>query len=139
MYLIDTNAISEMRKRHDVRDTCVAGWFAAQDHRSLALSVVTLLEIEEGVLRIERRDAHQGGSIRRWFEEVVASFEERIVPVDVTVATACARLNVPDRRPYRDALIAGTALVHGYTVVTRNVRDFAPMGVPLLNPWEWGQ
>ena len=72
-------------------------------------------------------------------DHVLAEFAERTLPVDTPVALRCARLHLPDRRPERDALIAGTALVHGMTVVTRNLADFERTGVPLLNPWEHGR
>lgn len=67
---------------------------------------------------------------------ILPEFVERILPVDAPVALRCARLHVPDPRPERDAYIAATALVHGMTVVTRNLADFVPTGVPLLNPWD---
>jgi len=88
------------------------------------------------VLRIERRDAAQGALLRQWLEQsVLAQFKDRLLDVDATIARACARLHVPDQRPDREALIAATALVHGLTVVTRNIADFGPLGVPLFNPW----
>jgi len=68
-------------------------------------------------------------------QNVLEPFEKQILPVDVTIARRCAALHVPDPRPERDALIAATALVHGLTVVTRNVADFEPMGVKTFNPW----
>ena len=94
------------------------------------------MELEIGVLRIERRDAPQGERLRQWLEQwVLAEFEGRIIAIDTAIARVCARLHVPDPRPERDALIAATALVHSLTVVTRDVADFEPMGVKLLNPW----
>jgi hypothetical protein len=90
-----------------------------------------------GALRIARRDTAQGTVLRAWIDEqILPRFEGRILAVDTAVAQRCARLHVPDPRAERDALIAATALVHGLTVVTRNVRDFAPMGVMVLDPWE---
>jgi len=100
------------------------------------ISVITLLELEHSVLLLERRDQRQGMILRRWLEEQVKRiFEGRILAVDAAVAVCCARLHVPDPKPERDALIAATALVHGLTLVTRNVADFGAMDVPLLNPW----
>ena len=88
------------------------------------------------VLLVERRDPSQGAILRAWLDKhVVPAFHDRILPIDVAVAQRCARLHVPDPRAERDALIAATALVHGMTVVTRNISDFQPTGVPLLNPW----
>jgi len=74
--------------------------------------------------------------LRTWLEEhVLSSFADRILPVDTVVARRSAALHVPNPRPYRDSLIAATALVYGMTLITRNVADFEPMGVTLLNPW----
>jgi toxin FitB len=90
-----------------------------------------------GVLSIERRDAAQGALLRSWLDQQVSrEFAERTLPIDTAVALRCARLNVPDKRNERDALIAATALVHGMTVVTRNATDFTSTGVTLFNPWE---
>jgi len=101
------------------------------------LSVISILELEQGTLSLERRDARQGAMLRVWLDRhVLPAFANRILPVDTTVAVRCAILNLPDPRSYRDALIAATALVHGMTVVTRNVRDFETTGVALLNPWQ---
>ena len=87
---------------------------------------------------MEHRDPAQGTMLRHWLDDqVLTAFQDRILPVDGPAAKSCARLHVPDRRSDRDALIGATALVHGMTVVTRNVDDFAAMGVPLLNPWEY--
>lgn len=135
MYLLDTNVVSELRRR-DRADPRVARWADAVDLGDLYLSVVTVLELELGVLAVEARDAAQGRLLRRWLDErVLPAFDGRILPVDAAVAVACARLHVPDRRPERDALIAATAQCHALTVVTRNRRDFAPMGVRVLDPW----
>jgi predicted nucleic acid-binding protein len=94
------------------------------------------MELELGILTIERKDATQGAMLRSWLEQhVLPEFSGRTLPVDTAVALRCARLHVPDKRGERDALIAATALVHGMTVVTRNVADFKPTGVTLINPW----
>ncbi len=104
---------------------------------SLFLSVIVVRELEIGVLQTERRDPAQGALLRAWLEgQVLSSFAHRILPIDTAVARRSATLHVPDPRPYRDGLVAATALVHGMTLVTRNVDDFAPMGVALLDPWE---
>ena len=101
------------------------------------ISVITLLEVEQGVLRKERQDPAQGAKLRIWLDNAVRpNFSERILPVTETVALRCARLHVPDKKPERDALIAATALVHDLAVVTRNVKDFLPMNVAVLNPWD---
>lgn len=138
MYLLDTNVISELRKvREGKADPQVAAWQAQVSQGSCFVSAITLMELEIGVLRMERRDARRGALLRLWLEDrVLPEFAARVLPVDVVAARHCARLHVPDLRPERDALIAATALAHGLTVVTRNTADFAPAGVALLNPWE---
>lgn len=137
MYLLDTNVVSELRKvRAGKADANVAAWADAVDAAELHISVITLQEIEIGVLIVERRDATQGRLLRTWLEgHVLPAFAGRIMPIDEAVARRGARLHVPDPRPVRDALIAATALVHGMTVVTRNVADFASTGAATMNPW----
>lgn len=137
MFIIDTNVISELRKARSGRaDPSVVAWMAVTPTATMYLSAMTILELELGVLLVERRDPAQAGLIRRWVENrVIASFGDRILSVDTDVARQAAALHVPNPKPDRDALIAATALVHGMTVVTRNVADFEPTGVPVLNPW----
>lgn len=137
MFVLDTNVVSELRKANaGTADANVVAWAASIRPAALFLSVVTLMEIEQGILRLERRDLRQGAIIRRWFvHQVQPAFAGRVLPVDDAVALRCARLHVPDPRNERDALIAATALVHGMTVVTRNTGDFEATGVPLLDPW----
>ncbi len=138
MFLLDTNVISELRKLGDGRaDANVVAWISNVDAASLYLSAITLMELELGILLIERRDTIQGTRLRGWMNNhVLPEFSERILPVDAPVALRCARLHVPDPRSDRDSFIAATALVHGMTVVTRNVADFAPTHAATLNPWE---
>ncbi len=138
MFLLDTNVISESRKAGDGKaDARVAAWLSSVDATSLYISVITLMELDLGILMIERRDTVQGTRLRAWMQNrVMPEFADRTLAIDAPVALRCARLHVPDPRPESDALIAATALVHGMTVVTRNLVDFAPMGVTLLNPWE---
>jgi predicted nucleic acid-binding protein len=138
MYLLDTNVVSELRKVNAGRaDPHVKTWSSRVDAASMSLSSITLLELELGALLIERRDRRQGAILRSWLEDqILPAFAGRILAVDTPVARKAAALQVPNPRPYRDALIAATAVVHGRTVVTRNVRDFESTGVPLINPWE---
>lgn len=138
MYVLDTNVVSELRKiRIGKADPNVASWVENIDASNLFVSVITIMELELGVLSIERKDGTQGGMLRAWLElQVLPEFSGRTLPIDTTVAQRCARLHIPDKREERDALIAATALVHGMTVVTRNVTDFQPTGVAVLNPWE---
>jgi predicted nucleic acid-binding protein len=139
MFLLDTNVISELRKARAGRaDRNVATWIRTVPAGSLFLSVIVIQELEIGTLLVERRDPAQGAILRSWLDEhVLTAFFERILPVDTAVARRSAALHVPDPRPIRDGLIAATALVHGMTVVTRNVDDFRLTGVEVLNPWEW--
>ena len=138
MYVLDTNVVSELRKvRAGKADLNVAAWTERVDAADLFVSAITIMELELGVLTIERKDATQGAVLRAWLEQhVLPEFAGRTLPVDTVVAQRCARLHVPDRRDERDALIAATALVHGMTVVTRNAADFQPTGATVLNPWE---
>jgi len=137
MYVLDTNVISEFRKASIGKaDRQVAAWANSVPLESMFLSSVCILEMELGTLMMERRDAMQGAILRAWLEDfVLPSFAERILVVDTPVALRGAALQVPNPRSYRDVLIAATALVHGMTVVTRNVKDFKDTGVALLNPW----
>jgi len=136
MFLLDTNVISELR-RPDKADRNVVVWANAVPAANFFISAISILEIELGARLIERRDAAQGAVLRTWInDQILARFEGRILAIDTAVAQRCAELHVPNPRAGRDALIAATALVHGLTVVTRNIGDFEPTGVPMLNPWD---
>lgn len=135
MFLLDTNVLSELR-RPERLDPKVAAWAKSVDPSDLFLSAITILEIELGALLIGRRDAQQGSELRGWIDNrVLPAFAGRILPVDTQVAQLCARLHVPDRRPERDALIGAVARAHRLKLVTRNTKDFASMGLELVNPW----
>src|SRR5690606_13111835 len=138
MYVLDTNVLSELRKvRLGKADTNVVAWTESVDAADLFVSVITIMELELGVLSIERKDATQGAMLRSWLErQVLPEFSGRTLPIDTAVAQRCGRLHVPDKHDERDALIAATALMHGMTVVTRNVADFTTTGVAIINPWE---
>ncbi|NVD43335.1 type II toxin-antitoxin system VapC family toxin [Ensifer sp. HO-A22] len=137
-YLLDTNVISELRKVGDGKaDANVVAWIGAEDAARFFISAITVLELERGVLSVQRRDAAQGARLRSWLDgQVRPEFAGRILTVDDTVATRCAHLHVPDRRNEADALIAATALVHDMVIVTRNVRDFEGTGVVVVDPWQ---
>lgn len=139
MYILDTNVVSEIRKiRLGKADKFVSQWSDSVNTVELYLSVITLQELEIGVLLAEYRDPTKGALLRTWLnKQVIPAFSGRILPVDSDVAIRSAKLHVPNPRPVRDGLIAATALVHGMTVVTRNISDFAPCGVALINPWEY--
>jgi hypothetical protein len=135
MFLLDTNVISELR-RPERADHNVLRWASTIPVASFFLSAISVLEIEVGALLMVRRDAVRGAILRGWIDnQILPRFEGRILPVDTAVARRCAQLHVPQRRKERDALIAATALVHGMTVITRNVVDFESLGITLLNPW----
>ncbi len=138
MYLLDTNVLSELRKaKADRADHNVVKWASHIPTSSLFISAITILEIETGILLVERRDKVQGLHLRTWINEhVFPSFADRILPLDVAVAKQCAQLHVPDPVSDRDAMIAATALVYGMILSTRNTHDFEKTGVELLNPWK---
>jgi toxin FitB len=139
MFLLDTNAVSELRKvRAGKADERVAAWADSVDAADIYLSVITVQELEIGVRLAERRDPAAGALLRAWLDgHVLPAFAGRVLAVDLAVARHSAELHVPDPRPVRDGLIAATALVHGMTVVTRNTADFEPTGVVTLDPWQW--
>jgi toxin FitB len=140
MYLLDTNVVSELRKvRAGKADIRVAAWADSVETVDLFLSVISVEELEIGVLLAERRDRTQGAVLRAWLDRhVLPAFAGRILSLDTAIARSSARLHVPDPRPLRDAVIAATAMAHGMTLVTRNVGDFEKTGVRILDPWEWG-
>lgn len=137
MYLLDTNVISELRKQTSGKaEKKVVAWAKSVPVDSLYLSVITIMELEMGVLAIQRKDSKQGNLLRLWLDsQVIPTFSSRTMPIDVPIAQCCASLHIPDPRSERDALIAATAIVNGMTVVTRNLADFEPTDVKLLNPW----
>ena len=136
MYILDTNVVSELRKAKKAHQN-VKKWAQPLPSASLYISVISVLELEIGILLIERRDREQGAILRAWMDRhVLPTFSGRILAMDTAVAQRCATLHVHDPRSDRDALIAATALVHGMTVVTRNVADFERMEVGVVNPWE---
>jgi toxin FitB len=137
-WLLDTNVVSELRKIGDGNaDANVVAWIGAESASNFYISAVTILELERGVLSVQRRDAVQGSRLRSWLDKRVRpEFAGRILPIDDVIATHCAHLHIPDRRNEVDALIAATALVHGMAVVTRNVRDFEGTGVIVVDPWQ---
>jgi predicted nucleic acid-binding protein len=133
-YLLDTNVLSETRKRQPAAG--VAAWIAATPPGRLHVSVLTLGEIEQGIARVRGRgDGQQAVALERWLREVEAGFEDRVVPVTLPVASAWGRQQHLQPLPVIDALIAATARVHGMTVVTRNVKDFELAGVQVLSPF----
>ncbi|GGK67322.1 type II toxin-antitoxin system VapC family toxin [Nocardia camponoti] len=136
-FLLDTNVLSELRKSPRSASPAVRAWTARHRPSDLYLSTITVMEVELGICRVERRDPAQGARLRSWLEsEVLDAFAGRVLALDMAVGRRAARLHVPDPRPERDAMIAATASEHGMSVVTRNVKDFVPMDVPVINPWD---
>lgn len=138
MYLLDTNVVSELRKAKTGKiNRHVKAWAKGISATAMYLSAISVLELKIGVLLIERRDPSQGALLRSWMiGHVLPAFDGRILAVDTAVAQRCAALHVPNPRSDRDALIAATAFVHGMTIVTRNVADFEPTGIAIINPWQ---
>ena len=135
MFVLDTNVVSELRQGKPSQSPEVRRWAATQPAARLFLSAITILELEKGVQALEARTPTQGSALRVWLTAVGTAFDGRILPFTERTAPICAALHVPNARAERDAMIAATALEHGFTVVTRNTPDFTHTGVQLLNPW----
>jgi len=133
-YLVDTNVISELRKGRRCNPG-VASWFAGVASSDIYLSVLTLGEIRKGIENIRRRDKPAAEALETWFQELGDSLADRILPVDQAIAERWGHFNVPDPLPVLDSLLAATALVHGLTLVTRNLKDVERTGVDCLNPF----
>jgi predicted nucleic acid-binding protein len=138
VFLLDTNVVSELRKAGTSNaDVNLSQWASSVESGYLYLSSISVLELEIGVLRMERRDKRQGKVLRAWLaNRVLPAFDGRVLPFDLAAAERCARFHVPDPRSDRDSFIAAIAQVHNLIVVTRNIQDFEPLGVSLLNPWQ---
>ncbi len=134
MYLLDTDVLSALRRRE--RNPSAVRWVESQRTANLHLSVVTVGEIERGVFQQQRRDAPFARELAMWLDQVLSWYGDRILPVDTTTARRWGQLSATLGYDSADLLIAATALEHGLTVVTRNVRHFEPTGVPTLNPFE---
>jgi toxin FitB len=133
--LVDTNVVSEMGKGGRCHPN-VAAWYASVEQRELRRSALAIAEIRTGIETLRRRAPRRAYDLERWLLLVVDLFADRIIAIDRRIAEQWGRLNARARRPAVDGPMAATALVHGLTVVTRNVRDFAPTGVPCLNPFD---
>lgn len=134
-FLLDTNVVAELRKgsRANVN---VMSWFASLSPDAIALSVLTVGEIRRGIENVRRRDRRAARALERWLRRLVAEHRDRIVPIDVAIAEEWGRLSVPDPLPVVDGLLAATAQTRGFSLATRNVKDVARTGVPLVNPFE---
>ena len=134
MILLDTNVVSELRKG-DRADTNVRAWLSSTDSEALFLSVLVVGELRRGIELVRRRDSASATALDRWLTTVVRDYDDRILEVTADVAEAWAHMNVPDPLPVIDSLLAATAHVHGLTVATRNTKDIARTGVPVINPF----
>jgi len=137
MYLLDTNVVSEFRKIGSSQiNAKVKEWAEETDPELMFLSAISILELEIGVLQVERRDKKQGQVLRKWLSKhVLPAFSKRVLALDLAVAQRCASLHVPSPKSDRDAMIAATAIEHRMTIVTRNLSDFKDSGVKMFNPW----
>lgn len=133
-FLLDTNVVSELRKGTRA-DRGVIEWLESVDDDDLFLSALVVGELRQGVERLRLRDPAQAEHLDRWLTALVSDYTSRLLGVDVRVAELWSRLNVPDPIAAVDGLLAATALVHGLTLVTRNVRDIERTGVPVFNPF----
>ena len=134
-FLLDTNVLSETRKRNP--DQRVMAWIRSTHTSELHTSVMVIGEIRRGVERLRHRDTIQASGYEQWLDQIIHTYGERVLPVTGEIAETWGRLNVPDPVPVVDGLLAATALVHDWTLVTRNVKDVERTGARLLNPFEF--
>lgn len=140
MYLLDTNVISELRRTRAANaHPSVTEWASDVPAAFMFVSVISIHELEHGILLAERSDPTKGQLLRTWLDgSVIPAFADRIVNVDLPVVRRAARAHVPDPAPFRDALIGATAFVHGMVLVTRNVRDFDRFAdLEVFDPWTY--
>ena len=133
-YLLDTNVVSELRKR--TPDPCVTAWYDGVQSRQLFVSVLTLGEIRMGIEKARRKDSAKATAIEVWLTRFQTAYSDRIVPVDANTAVTWARMSVPDPLPVIGGLLAATAVTRDWTFVTRNAADVERSGVRILNPFE---
>jgi toxin FitB len=133
-YLLDTNVVSELRKRNPRRS--VLAWQQSQIRAEVYLSCLVIGEIRQGIERMRPRDPKQAEPLDRWLAGLISTYRDRVLPVTVDIAQEWGRLNATaNPPPVIDGLLAATAKVHRLTLVTRNVSDLARTGVPVLNPF----
>lgn len=132
-FLLDTNVVSEPRRRRP--DSQVVAWLRDQDPDLLFVSVLTLGEIAFGAEARARRDPAAGRSLSAWLSSIRTEYADRVLPVTGDIAETWGRLGGRRPLPVIDGLLAATAVVHRFTLVTRNVRDFRDLEIGLLDPW----
>jgi predicted nucleic acid-binding protein len=132
--LLDTNVVSELRKREP--NPNVLAWYATVDSADLFLSVLTIGEIRLGIERLRRKDPAQADTIEGWLHGLRTRYRDHLIDVDAAVAEEWGCMNVPDPLPVIDGLLAASAKIRDWTLVTRNVNDLSTSGVSLLNPFE---
>src|SRR5688572_9050558 len=132
-FLLDTNVISELRKRTQVHPN-VARWVAQTPAKEIGTSVLVLAEIRHGIELKRRSDPEQAKALDLWFAQMRIRLGDRVLPVDEPIADAWALLGIPDPLPVIDGLLAATAKVHGLTLVTRNVANIVQAGISVLDP-----
>lgn len=134
--LLDTNVLSELRKKNRCAPA-VAAWQLAASEEELFISVISLMEIKHGILMARRKDPPFAKLLEDWYEmQVKPAFDGYVLPIDLPVSERCAVLLGERTRGLADALIAATAYVNGLVLVTRNTADFADAGIKLQNPWK---
>lgn len=133
MYLLDTVVLSELRRRE--RDPRVVQWIATQRSGDLFLSVVTIGEIERGIEQQGNKNPAFATTLADWLDRLMHLYADRILPIDHAIARRWGRLSAQIGHDGADLLIAATALEHGLSVVTRNLRHFKPTGVEVIDPW----
>lgn len=138
MYLLDTNVISEMRKiKQGKADKNVVKWLQSIDPNLLYTSIIVLMEVERGILLKQRKDKVQAEHLQFWLDNIIRpTFQNRTKLLTHATANICATLYIPNPKQENDAWIGATAIEHGFTVVTRNIKDFAGMNVKIINPFD---
>ena len=132
-YLLDTNVVSELRKREP--DPSVLAWWGSVRSADIFLSVLTIGEISQGIVRLHRKDSARAAVLQEWLDGLKSAYQDRIVGLDIRTAEEWGRLNVPDPLPVIDGLLAASAKTRGWTLVTRDASGLARTGVSLLNPF----
>ena len=132
-YLLDTNVISEMRRKSP--DSNVLAWLDGVDQKELFISVLTIGELSKGIARRRLKDPEMAESLQHWLRGIETFFADHVIGINTAIAMDWGAINDGRSLPVIDSLLAATARVRKLTLVTRNVRDIEPMNVPCFNPW----